>query len=52
LLVSPLLHNGYRLPLLIAAAIVAAATVAAAALRVRFPHRVGPMVEPSRQARS
>lgn len=47
-IVTPLLHNGYRVALLIGAAIVLAAAVAAAALRIGFPHRVGIMVEPSR----
>jgi predicted MFS family arabinose efflux permease len=51
LVVKPLLHDGYHDALLVGAAIVAAAAVAAAALRVRFPHRVGAMVEPSRAAR-
>lgn len=48
LIVSPLLHDGYRPALTVGAAIVLAAALAAAALRVRFPHRVGVMVEPSR----
>ena len=47
---TPLLHDGYRLALLVAAGIVLAAAVAAVALRVRFPHRVGAMIEPSRTA--
>jgi len=41
LIVTPLLHNGYRDALLAGAALVLAATMAAAALRVKFPHRVG-----------
>jgi MFS family permease len=49
LVVTPLLHNGYHVALLVGAVIVLAAAVAAAALRVSFPHRVGVMVEPSRQ---
>ena len=48
LAVKPLLHGGYRDALLVAAAIVVAGSVAAVALRVRFPHRVGAMIEPSR----
>jgi MFS family permease len=47
---TPLLHNGYHVALLVGAAIVLAAALAAAGLRVRFPHHVGVMVEPSRQA--
>jgi MFS family permease len=47
---TPLLHNGYHVALLVGAAVVLAAALAAAGLRVRFPHRVGVMVEPSRQA--
>jgi MFS family permease len=50
LVVKPLLHGGYRDALLVAAAIVAAAAVAAIALRIRFPYRVGAMIEPSRSA--
>jgi predicted MFS family arabinose efflux permease len=48
LVVKPLLAGGYRDALLVAAAIVMAGAVAAVALRVRFPHRVGAMIEPSR----
>lgn len=48
LLVTPLLHGGYRIALLVGAAVVLAAAAAAAVLRVGFPHRVGGMVEPSR----
>jgi predicted MFS family arabinose efflux permease len=51
LVVRPLLHDGYHDALLVGALIVLASAVAAAALRVRFPHRVGAMVEPSRAAR-
>jgi MFS family permease len=50
-IVTPLLHNGYRVALLVGAAIVLAAAVAAAALRAGFPNRVGTMVEPSRDGR-
>ena len=48
LVVKPLLHGGYHDALLVGAVIVAAAAAAAVALRIRFPHRVGAMVEPSR----
>jgi MFS family permease len=48
LLVTPLLHGGYRVALLVGAAVVLAAAAGAAALRIGFPHRVGGMVEPSR----
>ena len=48
LLVTPLLHGGYRAALLVGAAVVLAAAAAAAVLRINFPHRVGGMVEPSR----
>jgi MFS family permease len=48
LLVTPLLHGGYRIALLVGAAVVLAAAAAAAVLRIDFPHRVGGMVEPSR----
>ena len=48
LLVTPLLHGGYRVALLVGAAVVLAAAAAAAVLRINFPHRVGGMVEPSR----
>ncbi|WP_408648230.1 YbfB/YjiJ family MFS transporter [Streptomyces gossypiisoli] len=44
----PLLTTGYSAPLLLASVILAAATVAAAALRIRYPHRLGHMIEPSR----
>jgi MFS family permease len=50
LAVKPLLGSGYHGALLVGAFIVLAAAVAAAALRIRFPHRVGAMVEPSRTA--
>ena len=49
LVVTPLLHNGYHQALLIGAGVVLAASLAAATLSIRFPHRVGVMVEPSRQ---
>lgn len=49
LLVTPLLHSGYRVALLVGAGVVLAAAAAAAVLRIGFPHRVGLMVEPSRQ---
>lgn len=51
LVVKPLLHDGYHDALLAGSAIVLAGAVAAAALRVRFPHRVGAMIEPSRTER-
>jgi MFS family permease len=47
LVVKPLLRGGYHDALLVAAAIVAAGALAAIALRIRFPHRVGAMIEPS-----
>lgn len=47
LVVKPLLSGGYRDALLVAAAIVAAAAVAAIGVRIRFPYRVGAMIEPS-----
>jgi predicted MFS family arabinose efflux permease len=47
--VKPLLSSGYHDALLVAAAIVAAGAVAAAVLRIRFPHQVGVMIEPSRR---
>jgi MFS family permease len=50
LIATPLLHNGYHVALLVGASIVLAAALAAAGLRVRFPHRVGVMVEPSSPA--
>jgi MFS family permease len=43
LAVAPLLHSGYHQALLISAGIVALAAIAAAALRVRFPHHLGPL---------
>lgn len=46
---TPLLHNGYHVALLVGAAIVLAAALAAGGLRIRFPHRVGVRVEPSRR---
>jgi predicted MFS family arabinose efflux permease len=51
LVVKPLLHDGYHDALLVGAAIVLAGAVAAVALRIRFPHRVGAMIEPSRTER-
>jgi predicted MFS family arabinose efflux permease len=50
LVVKPLLSGGYHDALLVGAVIVLAAAVAAVALRIRFPHRVGAMVEPSRSS--
>jgi len=44
--VNPLLHNGYHVALLVGAGVVALAAVAAGALRLRFPHDLGPL--PSR----
>ena len=43
LLVTPLLHHGYRQALVMAAVIIAAAAVTAGALRYRFPHHLGPL---------
>lgn len=43
ILVTPLLHNGYRQALLIAAALAALAAAAAGLLRYRFPHHLGPL---------
>ncbi len=51
LLAATLLHGGYPRALAVAAGIVAAAALAAAMLRIGFPHRVGTLVEPSRQDR-
>jgi predicted MFS family arabinose efflux permease len=51
LVVKPLLHDGYHEALLVGAAIVLASAIAAAALRIRYPHRVGALVEPSHAAR-
>lgn len=48
LVVKPMLSGGYRDALLVGAVIVLASATAAAAMRLRFPHRVGAMVEPSR----
>lgn len=47
LVVTPLLHHGFRVALLVSAAVVLAAAAAAAALRIGFPARVGAMAEPS-----
>ncbi|HEY1702989.1 MAG TPA: YbfB/YjiJ family MFS transporter [Trebonia sp.] len=52
LVVKPLLSNGYHDALLVGAVIVLASAIAAAALRIRFPHRVGAMIEPSRLGRN
>jgi MFS family permease len=43
LVVTPLLHNGYRNALIVSAGVVLASAVAAGALRVRFPHDLGPL---------
>jgi predicted MFS family arabinose efflux permease len=56
LAVKPLLHGaayhgGYHDALLVGAAIVLAGAIAAVALRIRFPYRVGVMIEPSRTER-
>lgn len=50
-IVRPLLNNGYHDALFVGAVIVLTAAVAAAILRVKFPSRVGTMIEPSRLAR-
>jgi predicted MFS family arabinose efflux permease len=44
--VTPLLHNGYHVALLVSTGVVALAAVAAGALRLRYPHDLGPL--PSR----
>jgi hypothetical protein len=49
LVATPLLRNGYQPALVVGAWIVLAAALAAAVLRIRFPHRVGSMLEPSAQ---
>lgn len=41
--VTPLLHNGYHVALLVSAGVVALAAVAAGAPRLRFPHHLGPL---------
>jgi predicted MFS family arabinose efflux permease len=51
LISRPLLGTGYSAPLLLGSVVLAAATVAATALRIRYPHRLGHMIEPSRMAR-
>ncbi|GLP67100.1 MFS transporter [Streptomyces sp. TUS-ST3] len=51
LISRPLLGTGYSAPLLLASTVLAAATLAAAVLRIRYPHRVGHMIEPSHLAR-
>ncbi|GHH27518.1 hypothetical protein GCM10018780_82940 [Streptomyces lanatus] len=50
LISQPLLGTDYSAALLLASVVLAAATVAAAAPRVRYPHRLGHMIEPSRPA--
>ncbi|MGH3408412.1 MAG: YbfB/YjiJ family MFS transporter [Streptosporangiaceae bacterium] len=51
-IVTPLLHDGYRVALLVAAGIVLAAAVAAAALQVRRPpHLLAPARDPQALAR-
>ncbi|MEU1273781.1 YbfB/YjiJ family MFS transporter [Streptomyces sp. NPDC005799] len=52
LISRPLLGTGYAGPLLLGSAVLAAATLAAAVLRVRYPHRLGHMTEPSRLERT
>lgn len=47
IVVTPLLHSGYRSALLTGAAVVLAAAVAAAILRIRFPHQVSSPGAPS-----
>jgi MFS family permease len=49
---QPLLGTGYSAPLLLGSIILSAAFAAAAALRIRYPHRLGHMIEPSRLARN
>jgi MFS family permease len=44
--VTPLLHNGYHVALLVSTGVVALAAVAAGPLRLRYPHDLGPL--PSR----
>lgn len=51
LLSRPLLDTGFGGPLLLGAAVIAAAAVAAALVRIRFPHHLGHLVEPSRALR-
>ena len=41
LIVTPLLHHGYHVALLVGAVVVLASAPAAAVLRINFPHRVG-----------
>jgi hypothetical protein len=43
LIVTPVLNHGYHDALLIGAAIVSLAALVAIALRIRFPHQVGPL---------
>jgi hypothetical protein len=47
----PLLEGGYGPPLLLGGAVVLLAAVASGLVRLRFPHRLGHMVEPSRLPR-
>jgi MFS family permease len=47
IVVTPLLHSGYRPALLTGSAVVLAAAVAAAILRIRFPHHVSSPEAPS-----
>ncbi|WP_433180702.1 YbfB/YjiJ family MFS transporter [Actinoallomurus sp. CA-150999] len=49
LVVSPLLHHGYRQALILAAVVVLAAAIAAAVLRVGFPHRMPAPSDPAVQ---
>ncbi|NNN09816.1 MAG: YbfB/YjiJ family MFS transporter [Acidimicrobiaceae bacterium] len=49
LIATPMLRHGYHLALLVGAFFVFAAALAAAFLRLRFPHRVGTIVESSFQ---
>jgi hypothetical protein len=51
LISRPLLSDGYSLPLLLGAVVIAAAASVGALVRIRFPHRLGDLVEPSRAAR-
>jgi hypothetical protein len=45
--VTPLLHSGYRSALLVGSAVVLASAVAAGVLRIRFPHHVDDLADPS-----
>lgn len=42
------LADGYSFPLLLGGAIITIAAIAGALVRIRFPHRLGHMIEPSR----